>query len=107
MAKDPRDWSDYPDAKAWIADVLEHMVPKMQDSAMVMSLVTSSKPDVKFAVEIGMAILLDKPIIAVVTPGSTVPPKLALIADEIVEVDLSSADAGAKMQAAMARLGLK
>jgi hypothetical protein len=40
---------------------------------------------VKFAVELGFSIMLDKPIIAVVAPGTQVPGKLVAVADEIVE----------------------
>jgi nucleoside 2-deoxyribosyltransferase len=39
---------------------------------------------VKFAVELGFAIMLNKPIIAVLQPGGTLPDKLRLVADEIV-----------------------
>lgn len=99
-----REWSDYPDSKAWLDDVAENMVPKMMDSVMVMSLVTDSEPDVKFAVEIGMAILLNKPLLAVVIKGSVVPPKLRLIADEIVEVDLDTKDGKQALQDAMSRI---
>jgi hypothetical protein len=81
------DWSQEPEAKAWIADVLDNMVPKMQASSAIVSLVSDGKPDVKFAVETGMAMLLNKPIILAVMPGAEVPPKLRAIADDIIEFD--------------------
>ena len=72
------DWIEFAD------DVLDRMVPMMRDSAVVVSVVTN-RPDVKFAVELGFSILLDKPIIIVVEPGSKVPSKLVAVADAIVE----------------------
>jgi hypothetical protein len=41
-------------------------------------------------VELGLSILLDKPIIAVVKPGTRVPNKLVLVADRIVEGDITT-----------------
>lgn len=61
------------------------LVSKLAESAMVMSLVPD-KPDVKFAVELGFAIMLDKPVVAVVQKGGTIPGKLRLVADWIIEV---------------------
>jgi len=99
------DWSETPEAKAWIADVLDNMVPKMQASTAIISLVTDGKPDVKFAVETGMALLLDKPIILAVMPGASVPPKLRGIADDIIEFDMDDPKATAeRVSEAMARL---
>ncbi|MCC7423798.1 MAG: hypothetical protein IT428_26330 [Planctomycetaceae bacterium] len=43
--------------------------------------------DAKIAVELGAAILLDKPIIVAVVRGTEVPEKLRRLADSIVEVD--------------------
>jgi hypothetical protein len=66
--------------------VTEQVVEPMRSSAMV-SVVWSDKVDWKIAVEMGAALLLDKPIVVGVTPGSAVPSKLATIADAIVELD--------------------
>jgi hypothetical protein len=54
--------------------------------------------DVKFAVELGLAIMLDKPILAVVQPGTEVPGRLRQVADAIIVTDLDT-EAG-KEQAA-------
>ena len=59
----------------------------IEESAFVMSLVPG-EADIKFAVELGLAIMLDKPLMAVVTPGVEVPAKLRLVADRIVEADV-------------------
>jgi hypothetical protein len=79
---------DNPEWRAYERRAEDDLVPKMIGSEMVLSLVPRGPTDIKFALELGMAIMLDKPIIAVVVPGATVPAKLVLIADAIVEGDL-------------------
>lgn len=81
---------DHPDAKAWAKSVREDMLPLLRQSAVSATLITGSDPDVKLAVELGMSILLDKPIIVLVTTGATVPEHLVRCADEIIEVDLAA-----------------
>lgn len=77
-------WQE-PTTKAWVRHVADDMVPKMESSAVVISLVPESREgDVKFWVELGASIMLDKPIIAVVLGDGPIPPKLRLVADEIV-----------------------
>ena len=76
----------------FVAYQREYTLKQMSDSAFVVSLVPREEFDVKFAVETGMAIMLDKPIIAVVMPGGAIPPKLALIADRVVYADLDTED---------------
>jgi hypothetical protein len=62
---------------------------KIAGSAAFVSLVPLGETvDVKFAVELGAAIMLDKPILAVIRPGVQVPGKLAAVVDEFVEADL-------------------
>lgn len=78
------DWSKDPGAQEWISHVVNDMVPKLKDSVMSMSLVPGGDGDVKFWVELGASIMLDKPIIAVVFGDREVPRKLEQIADEIV-----------------------
>jgi hypothetical protein len=51
---------------------------------------STGEPDVKFSVELGMSIMLDKPILAVVQPGAKVPDHLARVADLIVECDMNN-----------------
>jgi hypothetical protein len=91
------DWIDGLDPKereAWeefVRHFREDALQKMDSSAFVTSLVPSEdKVDVKFAVELGAAIMLDKPILAVALPGAAVPDKLYLVADEIVRADLDT-----------------
>lgn len=80
------DYEQDPEYVEWARRVKEELVPKMEDSACTVSLVPEGETDVKFAVELGLSIMLDKPIILVVRPGTKVPEKLALVASDIVEV---------------------
>jgi hypothetical protein len=68
-------------------DVLQHMM----ESAAVMTFVPDRQGfDVKFATELGAAIMLDKPLLAVVMPGASVPDKLRLVVDMIVRADIDT-----------------
>ena len=82
MTNSPFEGEDW---EAYVDRVLSELLPKMADSAAVVSIVPTGRSDVKFAVELGFSIMLDKPIIAVIEPGTKVPAKLAMIADRIVE----------------------
>lgn len=100
---DRAEWDDF------VRHVRENTVKAMEQSAYVMSLVPEGKPDIKFAVELGLAIMLGKPIIAVVMPGTAVPDGLRKVASAIIEADLDTEDgqlrAARQMKQAMAALG--
>lgn len=76
-----------PEFKAWAARVSEELVPALAGSDFMVSVVPKGEPDVKFAVELGLSVMMDKPLILAVSPGTHVPAKLARVADEIVSVD--------------------
>lgn len=85
--------------------VLTEMFPKLKASAMTISPVPPGEADVKFWVELGASIMLDKPIIAVLLGGRTCPHKLTLVADEVVHlVSPDDPEGLADMQAAIARV---
>lgn len=92
-----------PAVQEWFALVRAHLVPKLRHSAVTVCLVPD-QVDVKFAVELGLSIMLDKPIILLVQPGRPVPPKLALLADEIVEGPLSDPTSAQRMSEAISRV---
>ncbi|GJJ23718.1 hypothetical protein [Mycolicibacterium mageritense] len=99
MTDDPFDtpeWHDY------ARRVRTELIPKLRDSAASISLVPRGVTDVKFAVELGLSIMLDKPIIAVVPPGARVPAKLVAVADVIVEGDLDDPTMANRLNAAIA-----
>ena len=93
MTGDP--WDD-PAAKAWARHVIDDMVPKLKNSAVSISIVPDAGGDVKFWVELGAAIMLEKPIIAVSFGGRYIPPRLRQIADEIVYLDEGATSDGAE-----------
>jgi hypothetical protein len=73
-----------PTAKRWAKHVIDEMVPKMEQSSVAMALLPDGDGDVKFWVELGAMICMNKPIIAVVIGDREIPPKLELVADEVV-----------------------
>lgn len=78
-------WGE-PEVQEWVQQAEEELVPKMKQSGLMMSLYTGGY-DIKFAVEMGMAILMDKPIILAVMSGVEAPEKLMKVADYIIEAD--------------------
>jgi hypothetical protein len=80
----------------------EHTLKMMDESAFVCSLIPKTDEfDVKFAVETGMAIMLDKPILAVVAPGASISGKLAKVADLVVYADLDTEEGRVKVAKAI------
>jgi hypothetical protein len=77
----------------WEERVRTKLIPKIEGSALTVTIAPSKGPDIKFSVELGLSIMLDKKIIVVCTPGQVLPGKLRAIADEVVEVDWRGGDA--------------
>lgn len=91
----------YEDDEQFIAyadQVMRDLVPKIESSNAVVSLAPDGPGDVKFAIELGLSIMLGKPIIVVVTPGRQLPEKLVLVADAIVEGDIRSPGFGKRLR---------
>lgn len=80
-------WDD-PTAERWARHVIDEMVPNMASSSACVSLYPrdGSTSDVKYWVELGAMICMDKPILVVVMGDAVLPPKLALVADEVVRL---------------------
>lgn len=84
--------------KDWVKHVKDELIPMIDDSAYVMSLVPKADDvDVKFAVELGLSIMMDKPIVAIVQPGTPVPKKLLMVAEHVITADLSNDDDRARL----------
>jgi len=102
------DWLDEltPDERAEWERFVDHVrrstLQGIDKSAFVISLVPRGETDIKFAVELGLSIMLDKPILAVVMPGAEVPDKLRLVADRIIRADVDL-EAGRQQVAAAMR----
>lgn len=82
------DWMDSPEMREFTEMVFEKLCPMIQESALTVSIAPRGPADIKFAVELGLSIMYDKPIIVGVQPGQQVPGKLIAAADEIVELSL-------------------
>lgn len=94
-----------PEWKAFEADARKNLVPMLKGSAVYMAINPGDDVDIKFAVELGLAIMLDKPLIVVSSADRKVPAKLRAIADEIIEVDFDDLAASSEaMAAAFTRL---
>lgn len=78
----------------WVHHQREVTLKQMDESAFVVS-VYSTEFNVDYALQVGAMILMDKPILVLITPGQEIPPKLRQVADEIVEVDPDALDTNA------------
>jgi nucleoside 2-deoxyribosyltransferase len=82
------DWTDDPQVRSWFEHVRHELVPMIADSGTAMLMWPRPEDiDPKQALELGYMLLLDKPIILVVTPGARIPDNLAKVAVRIVEAD--------------------
>ena len=90
----------YDDFTAW---AMGEIVEPMRTSALVTVLMVGT-PDWSLCLQVGAAVLLDKPLLIVIEPGTKMPSKLALIADEIVEGVIGDASFAPRFQAAMLRM---
>jgi hypothetical protein len=71
--------------------VRENLFPMIEDTAVFVSLCPIDRtPDAKFCVELGAAIMYDKPIVAVAPVGWTIPGKLQAVADHIITADVAT-----------------
>lgn len=89
----------------------DELVDMVDSSAFMMSLVPKGDVDIQFAVELGLGIMLDKPIVAVAVNGTPVPPGLRRVAHAVIEVgDIDTAagreDFVRKLEVAAQELGI-
>lgn len=80
----------------------EDLFPKMKGAAL--SIVIAADPDPKLCMELGAAILLDKPIVVVVPEGQKLPTNLSRIASAIVQGDISQSKGKKQLQEAITRV---
>lgn len=95
------------DDKAWFAfnqDFRDNLVPKLLSSSIYLG-IGSSEWDVKFAAELGAAIIMDKPILLVVPKGRTISEHFRRVADIVVDDwDIDDTNAQTRMIDAMQQL---
>jgi hypothetical protein len=98
------DFFDDPDVKAYLDHAEKEMLPKMKDSALTISLF-HGEVDIKQCLEIGAAILLDKPIILVASKDKPIPANLKRVASAIIECDdTKDPSTWAKVNAAISKV---
>lgn len=88
---DPR--AEAAGVEAYLRRARRELLPKLRRSQAFLSICPSAEdePDLQFALELGLAVLLDKPILAVVPKGRTCPPGVARIAHIVLEnVDIDN-----------------
>jgi hypothetical protein len=95
------DWMEDPLSQKWARDVIDDLVPMIDGSAVTISLVPKGDPDVKFAVELGISIMLDKPIVLVVAPGQKLPAHLMRVSDGLVEWSKDPVEMQRRIKAAL------
>lgn len=99
-------WDD-PDVQAWMENARVNLIPMIAESDSVASLVPRTQDDIKYAVELGLSIMMDKPIIAIVLDDRPVPYKLRIVADDIIHMkssELGTKAGQAKMMAVIEKL---
>ena len=74
----------------FVRNVREDALAKIADASFVVSLMPSGEADIKYAVELGLSIMLDKPLLVVAHPDATVPRHLQRVSDTIVYADLDT-----------------
>jgi nucleoside 2-deoxyribosyltransferase len=84
------DLENDPDFQEYKKHIIEELIPKIDNTDVFVSIMPSGKDkvDVKFAVELGIAILLDKPIVAIMCPGDDVSNKFKQVVDRFIELDI-------------------
>lgn len=101
---DPRDPFQTVEWERYAAHARATLIPMLEDSAVGLILTSRGEPDVKQSLEIGMMVLMDKPILIIADPGQEIPKKLRLIADSIVLGPIERPGFQADLTAAMAAL---
>lgn len=81
-----RDPFDDPTIKAYLRRAQADMFPKLKESALSLTIL-GADPDPKLCLELGAAILFDKPILVIVPEGVRVPANLKRCAAAIVYGD--------------------
>ena len=85
------DWTDSDEFREFAEGVLADTVPKIAGSAYVISIAPGKgQEDIKIAVEIGFALLLDKPLIVLAPEGRHVAERLLRAADHVITGDIET-----------------
>ena len=96
-------WMEDPEWNAYVTHVRTTLIPMLESTSMTISLAPHDPKgtDIKFAIELGLSIMLDKPIIVVIRDGDVLPPMLEQIAHAVVRGDLDSPTTQAELMTAI------
>lgn len=99
LSPEERDsWDEF--VEEFRADALQ----KIDESAFILSLVPREDFDVKFALELGTAIMLGKPIVAVLPPGARIPGNLERVTDKVIRADVETEEGRHRIAEALLEL---
>ncbi len=82
--KERKEWD------AFVKHARTETLVNMTKSSAVISIAPAGKPDIKFCVELGMSIMLSKPIVIIIAAGQEIPQKLRVIANDVIEADIDT-----------------
>jgi len=104
-----QDWFDElsKNERAKLEDYFEHarreVLPKMKQSAVSITILHGD-PDPKLCLELGAAILYEKPLIILAVKNPIIPDVLRRLADRIIEVDELNEETSKKTAAAVTEI---
>lgn len=99
-------WND--EQIAAIEQMGEESIPRIEASRMVISAIEAGRVDAQMCLQIGAALLLDKPLIVTVFKGSWIPARLRQLADAVIEGDsMQDPEVQEKLQAAIRKVMAK
>jgi hypothetical protein len=87
----------------WMENIATSL-PELAASPTALIVATGQKPDISYAVHLGLTILMDKPLLVLAAPGTPIPRHLRRAADVVVEANLDTREGQLKMAAGMTRL---
>lgn len=94
-----------PEWLEFVQHVRHGTIAKIAGSDACISIVPDSDElDIKFAVELGLMIMMDKPIIVFAHPERPIPDHLRRVADEIVVADIDLEEGQRLLKEALVRL---
>lgn len=80
--------TDAEEADKWLMSAKEHLIPALSKSDMFVSLFSEGyRKSPKCALELGLSILMEKPLLFFVPRGVSVPKALERVAEKIVYYD--------------------
>ncbi|MFL5865256.1 MAG: hypothetical protein ACJ780_31565 [Solirubrobacteraceae bacterium] len=96
-------WMNDPEWNAYVTHVRSSLIPMLENTALTISLAPDDPKgtDIKFAIELGLSIMLDKPIIVVLNTEAELPPMLAKIAHAVVRGNIDNPATQAELMAAI------